>query len=109
MVLDYWRTVNGGGTFQEYVGIGMDVTEQEQLTKELRRSEHDLRERESELLQILDLTPQHLGVLGPDGSPLYANRVALDYFGVSIDQWRADSRIHLVHPDDREHFLGERN
>ena len=87
----------------------MDVTEQEQLTKELRQSEHDLRERERELLQILDLTPQHLGVLGPDGTPLYANRVALDYFGVSIDQWRADSRIHLVHPDDREHFLGERN
>jgi len=109
VVLDYWRTVNGGGTFQEYVGIGMDVTEQEQLAKELRRSEHDLRERESELLQILDLTPQHLGVLGPDGTPLYANRVALDYFGVSIDQWRADSRIHLVHPDDREHFLDERN
>ena len=81
-----------GGTFQGFVGTGMDVTEQEQLTEELRRSEHDLREREREFLQILDLTPQHLGVLGPDGSPLYANRVALDYFGVNIDQWRADSR-----------------
>lgn len=65
-------------------------------------------ERERELQQILDLTPQHLGVFGPDGSPLYANRVALDYFGVNIDQWRAKSRIDLVHPDDREHFLGER-
>ena len=86
----------------------MDVTEQEQLTEELRRSEQYLQERERELQQILDLTPQHLGVLGPDGSPLYANRVALDYFGVNIDQWRAESRVHLVHPDDREHFLGER-
>jgi formate hydrogenlyase transcriptional activator len=65
-------------------------------------------ERERELQQILDLTPQHIGVLGPDGSPLYANRVALDYFGVNIDQWRAKSRIDLVHPDDRERFLGER-
>jgi len=65
-------------------------------------------ERERELQQILDLTPQHLGVFGPDGSPLYANRVALDYFGVNIGQWRAESRIDLVHPDDREHFLGER-
>ena len=78
------------------------------LTEERQRSEHDLEERERELRQILDLVPQHLGVLGPDGSPLYANRVALDYFGVNIDQWRAESRIHLVHPDDREHFLGER-
>jgi len=97
-----------GGTFQGFVGTGMDITEQEQLTEELRRSEHDLRERERELRQILDLTPQHLGVLGPDGSPLHANRVALDYFGVDIDHWRAESRIRLVHPDDREHFLGER-
>jgi formate hydrogenlyase transcriptional activator len=86
----------------------MNITEQEQLTVELRRSERDLQERESELRQILDLTPQHIGVLGPDGSPLYANRVALDYFGVNIEQWRAKSRIDLVHPDDREHFLGER-
>src|SRR5262249_51390870 len=97
-----------GRTFQRFVGTGMDVTEQEQLTEELRRSEHYLQERERELRQILDLTPQHLGVLGPDGSPLYANRVALDYFGVNLDQWRAKSRIDLVHPDDREHFLGER-
>jgi PAS domain-containing protein len=65
-------------------------------------------EREREFQEILDLTPQHLGVFGPDGSPLYANRVALDYFGVNSDQWRAESRIDLVHPDDREHFLGDR-
>ncbi len=98
--------VTPGGTFQGFVGTGMDVTEQEQLTEELRRSEHYLQEREREFRQILDLTPQHLGVFGPDGSPLYANRVSLDYFGVNIDKWRAKSRIDLVHPDDREHFLG---
>ena len=97
-----------GGTFAGFVGTGVDVTEQEQLTEELRRSEHYLREKERELRQILDLTPQQIGVLGPDGSPLYANRAALDYFGVNMDQWRAKSRLDLVHPDDREHFLGER-
>lgn len=79
------------GRSQGFVGTGMDVTEQEQLTEELRRSEQYLQERERELRQILDLTLQHLSVLGPDGSPLYANRVALDYFGVNIDQWRAES------------------
>jgi hypothetical protein len=42
------------------VGTGMNITEQEQLTVELRRSERDLHERESELRQILDLTPQHM-------------------------------------------------
>src|SRR6201993_1145764 len=33
-----------GGTFQGFLGTGMDVTEQERLTEELRRSEHYLSE-----------------------------------------------------------------
>jgi len=86
------------GTLLYWIGVNLDIEDWKQAELE----------REREFQQILDLTPQHLGVLGPDGSPLYANRVALDYFGVNIDQWRAESRIDLVHPDDREHFLGER-
>jgi PAS domain S-box-containing protein len=86
------------GTLLYWIGINLDIEDRKQAELE----------RELELQQILDLTPQHLGVFGPDGSPLYANHVALDYFGVNIDQWRAKSRIDLVHPDDREHFLGER-
>lgn len=86
------------GTLLYWIGINLDIEDQKQAELE----------RERELQQILDLTPQHLGVLGPDGTPLYANRVALHYFGINMDQWRAESRIDLVHPDDREHFLGER-
>ena len=47
-------------------------------------------------------------VSGPDGSPLYANQVALEYFGVSLEQLLAESRINFVHPEDRERFLAER-
>jgi PAS domain S-box-containing protein len=86
------------GTLLYWIGVNLDIEDWKQVELE----------RDRELQQILDLTPQHIGVLGPDGSPLYANRVALDYFGVNIDQWRAKSRIDLVHPDDRERFLGER-
>jgi formate hydrogenlyase transcriptional activator len=97
------------GNAQRFVGTGLDVTEQEELTDELRRSEFYLRERQSELQQILDLAPQHIGVFGPDGSPLYANRATLEYLGVDIDRWRDGTvRYSLVHPDDRERFLGER-
>jgi PAS domain S-box-containing protein len=97
----------------EFVGAVTDIT----ATKS---AEHRIQEDERELRQILDLTPQHLGVLGPDGKPLYANHAALEYFGITIDQWRAEatlpqathswlgSRLDLIHPDDREHFLGER-
>jgi len=57
----------------------------------------------------LDLTPQHIGVLAPDGSRLYANHTALEYFGITLEQWREPGRVpnSLVHPEDREHFLYE--
>ena len=88
--------------------------------EERKIAEEKIREQETELRQILDLAPQHIGVFGPDGKPLYTNHAALEYFGVTMDQWRAEatrpqasfswlgSRFDLVHPDDREHFLSER-
>jgi len=86
----------------EYMGAVTDVTTAKQAEENVRQSEIELR-------QILELTPQHIGVHGPDGSPLYANQAALEYFGsITLDQWRAEtSRINFVHPDDREHFLAE--
>ncbi|HEY0364961.1 MAG TPA: sigma-54-dependent Fis family transcriptional regulator, partial [Pyrinomonadaceae bacterium] len=69
-----------------------------------------IREQESELRQILDLTPQHIGVLAPDGSRLYTNHTALEYFGITLEQWRQPEVVHeFAHPEDREHFLYERS
>src|SRR5262249_41224713 len=77
--------------------------------EERKVAEERIHEQEKELRLKVDLTPQHISVFGPDGSPLYVNRAALEYFGVTIDQWRREVfRRDLVHPDDREHFLGER-
>src|SRR6202030_4292925 len=81
------------GTFRGFVGTGMDVTEQEQLIESVRK-------RESEQRQILDLVPQLVGVLGPHAERLYANRVTLSYFGVTLDEWRQSDRRSEVHPDD---------
>src|SRR6267378_4089715 len=66
---------------QGFVGTGMDVTEEAELTKALRKSEGELR-------QVLDFAPQLIGVLGPQLEKLYANQVALAYYGVSLDEWR---------------------
>jgi len=85
------------GMFQGFVGIGIDVTEQEDLTKALRKSEAELR-------QMLDLAPQIMGKLGPHRERLYANRAALAYYGVSLDAWRQRSFRSEVHPDDAERF-----
>jgi formate hydrogenlyase transcriptional activator len=83
------------------LGTVIDITER-------RRAEAEIREQETEIRQILDLTPQQVGVFAPDGSTLWVNRAALQYFGIDVGQWRAASRVHFVHPDDREHYLSER-
>ena len=72
---------DSGGRVQGLVGTGMDVTEEAELTTALRKSEGELR-------QMLDFAPQLIGVLGPQLEKLYANRVALAYYGVSLDERR---------------------
>jgi PAS domain S-box-containing protein len=82
---------------KEFVGTGMDVTEQEQLTEALRKSEMELR-------QMLDFTPQLIAVFGPGRERLHANRVALEYLGVSLDEWRREGTGHEVHPEEAAQF-----
>ncbi len=87
------------GTFRRFVGTGMDVTEQEQLIEALRKSEEELR-------QMLDFAPQLIAVYGPNRERLYANRVTLDYAGLSLNEWRqTEARGAIIHPDDREKEL----
>src|SRR5262245_28207724 len=85
------------GTFQGFVGTGMDVTEQEELTKALRKSEMELR-------QTLDFAPQLICVFGPRFEPLYASRTSLEYLGVSLDEWL--QRGADMHPDDVARLKG---
>jgi len=78
----------------------IDVTERKRAEEELRRSEMEFR-------QMLDLTPQLVGVFGPKGERLYANRILLDYLGTTLDEWRQTpgncfSSRSFIHPDDQE-------
>src|SRR5260221_3455523 len=87
------------GHLLEFVGTVIDVTERKRTEEELRRSEMELR-------QMLDLTPQVVAVYGPNSERLYANRVALDYIGLSLEQWQqASDRGVYFHPDDRKRVL----
>lgn len=77
-----------------FLGTAIDVTDQEVLMRAIRASEEQLR-------QILDLTPQIIGVVSARRERLYANRTALDYFGISLDEWRNLKPGSDVHPDDQ--------
>jgi PAS domain S-box-containing protein len=72
-----------------------------------KRSEEKIREQEMELRQMLDLAPQQVAVFGPGGERLYANRIGLDYVGLSLEEWRQTPGSgfgpgSFIHPDDRE-------
>src|SRR5713226_7858836 len=90
------HTVQDASGKCEFIGAGIDVTER-------KTAEGKIREQEAELRQMLDLTPQYLGVVGADGRPIYANRASLDYLGMSLDEWLQREGIGgEVHPDDLE-------
>jgi len=90
---------SSSGDLIEYTGTVIDVTERKRAEEELRGSEMELR-------QMLDLTPQVVAVYGPNSERVYANRVALDYLGVSLEEWRqASDRSVYFHPDDQKRVL----
>lgn len=62
-----------------------------------------------DLQQIVDVIPQTITVLAPDGSILYANQAVLDYTGLTIDDvMKADFRERVFHPEDVERLRDER-
>jgi len=67
----------------------------------LKRAEEKIREQEAEWRQMLEFTPQLVRVFGPDHERIYANRIGLDYLGVSLEEWRQiRDMCRFVHPDD---------
>lgn len=62
--------------------------------------EHSEQDRQ-DLRRIVDLIPQSIIVLNPNGNAIYANRVALEYTGLSLDEVRADDfRDRVFHQED---------
>jgi PAS domain S-box-containing protein len=101
-----WHLVRGvplrdeAGNIVKWYGVVTDIEDR-------NRADDKIREQESELRQILDLAPQHIVVYGPNGERLYANRVALDYLGLSLEEWQQfRGHENYVHPDDTKRLDG---
>jgi len=90
---------NEDGCF-EFVGAVTDITAR-------KRAEEKVRQNEKELRQLLDFTPQHVTVLGPDSRRLYNNHAALDYHGLTLEEWQTADPERLFHPQDWERITRE--
>ena len=86
----------------EYGGRAYNIALVRDIT-ERKRAEDKIQQQDLERRQILDFAPQLVAVFGQDRKRLYANRPALDYFGVTLEEWLSISdRFWFFHPDDRE-------
>src|ERR1700741_1137567 len=76
---------------------------------EVQITESKLLPDEQELRRIIDLIPQTIVGLSRYGKAIYANRVALEYTGLSLDEVRADNfRDRVFHPEDVQRLREER-
>jgi PAS domain S-box-containing protein len=70
--------------------------------QQLKQAEEKLRQSEQEARKLVDLSPLHLTLLGPDGNRIYINRAALDYYGLTVEAWQGCDLRSLSHPQDAD-------
>jgi formate hydrogenlyase transcriptional activator len=95
------------GNIVKWYGVLTDIEDR-------KTAEGKIREQETELRQIVDLAPQLVAVFGPGLERLYANRILLDYLGLTLEDWRQrfNSSVptyssEFLHPDDWERVIGD--
>src|ERR1700731_3957021 len=83
--------------------------ERERSQSALTLALEQIRKSEAQLKQIVDIIPQGVAVLDPDGKALYVNQWLLDYSGLSRDEILArDFRTNVFHPEDTDRVQNER-
>ena len=89
--------------------IALIAIERQGSQEALRTALDEIGKSEEELRRITDVIPQTIIVLNPDGRAIYANRMALEYTGLSFEEVRADDfRVRVFHPDDIQRLREER-
>jgi PAS domain S-box-containing protein len=83
------------GDLGEFLGTVIDVTERKRAERELQ--------------QLVDFVPQLIVVLDSEGKVIHANRVAREYTGLTLEEFRSLDVIgRVIHPDDVGRVLAAR-
>jgi PAS domain S-box-containing protein len=83
------------GKALKFVGTTTDIDDQ-------KRAEEKIRQSEKEARQLLDLSPLHIAEFGPHEARLYLNLAALDYLGITLEQWKDAGLQEVLHSQDAE-------
>ena len=89
--------------------IALIAIERDRAQTALTEALAEVRKSEAELRTIVDMIPQLIAVLAPDGQTLYVNQASLAYTGLSANEATGhEFRRRVFHPDDVERLTGER-
>lgn len=88
------------GTIVQWYAISIDVDDE-------MRAQEELRDRERELSQLVDMVPSLLWRLSPNGEPNFFNKRTIDFLGLDVADYDKPgaSRLRatltaIIHPDD---------
>jgi PAS domain S-box-containing protein len=97
------------GKISDWFALHTDIEDRKSAEEKLRQNEEKLRQSEGELRTITDAIRQSIIVLTPDGTTLYANQVACEYSGLTVDEVvKEGSLARICHPDDINRVREER-
>jgi formate hydrogenlyase transcriptional activator len=100
-LIRYSPLLDEEGKIDRWYAAATEIDDRKRAADRLRQSEEDLR-------AITDTIRQPINVLAPDGTMLYANRVALDNSGLTLDEAIKGFVPRLCHPDDINRVADER-
>jgi formate hydrogenlyase transcriptional activator len=94
--------LDADGNVVNWFGSNTDIEDR-------KRAEERLQQDETEFRRITDAIPQAIIVLRPDGTALYANRLMLEYTGLTAEDVQAEGfRERIFHRDDLVRVRHER-
>lgn len=85
------------------IGVPVSIAGDQIAEYAIYRDITERKRAEEELQQLVDFVPQLIAMLGPDGKIVHANRVAREYTGLTLDEYRSVDVVgRVIHPDDGE-------
>ncbi len=87
-----------------FAGQAAVAIENARAFEELVCAQAELRERESQLKQVMDVVPHHMYIMQSDGTVDYRNWASKDFFPLLGPMKPRDFALQYSHPDDFEHL-----
>ena len=87
------------GSIVKWYGTNTNIEDQKRIEEQLRRSEASAA-LERRFRSIVDGLPALVVLMSPDGELEHANRHALEYTGVTLEEMKAWARNEIIHPDE---------